>query len=156
MKVLGAAVAAGMAGTGVMMAIRKFDAEYAPKTVSHDGRDPGAFVVQTLERATGTAGLIPQRCEKPAAFASHAIYGTMFGIAYGLLRGKGRRRSALFDGVLLGGAVYAIGFLGWLPAFGLTRPVWKQRFPEVAGELLRHTVYGVATTTVYGLIDAIL
>jgi uncharacterized membrane protein YagU involved in acid resistance len=116
--------------------------------------DPAQFLIHAAERATGIAGAVPKSDEKSAALATHAGYGTLFGVLYGLSRGRSKGRSALGDGVVLGTVAYAAGHLGWLAALGLSKPVWKQDFPEIAGELLRHVAYGVATTAAYGIIEA--
>ena len=154
-SVIGTGAAAGLAGTAVMMAMRWFDGKYAPKTISKMKEDPAQFLVHAAERATGIAGAVPKSVEGSAALATHAGYGTLFGVLYGLSRGRRKSRSALGDGVILGTVAYAVGHLGWLPALGLSKPVWKQDFPEIAGELLRHVAYGVATTAAYGMIEAI-
>ena len=77
-----------------------------------------------------------------------------FGLMYGLMRGRDKEGSSLGDGIVIGSAVYAIGYVGWLPLVGLGKPIWKQTLPEFGGELLRHVAYGVATAASYKLIDA--
>lgn len=136
-----------------MMALRSFDQRYAPATIARTREDPGSFVVHAAERATRSTRRVPKSLEHSAEMAAHTGYGTMFGVLYGLWRGRGRQKSALADGILLGAAVYAAGYLGWMPAMGLTRPIWKQPFSAAAGELFRHIIYGVATTASYELID---
>ena len=146
-------IVAGLTGTAVMMAMRLFDERYAPMTIAKTKEDPGAFVIHAAERATGFAGTIPRSVENSVTLAIHAGHGTLFGVLYGLWRGQRKNRSALTDGVVLGTVAYAAGQLGLLPAFGLSKSVWKQEFPEIAGELLRHVAYGVATTAAYGFIE---
>jgi uncharacterized membrane protein YagU involved in acid resistance len=136
-----------------MMALRAFDEHYAPRTIAKTRKDPAEFMINVAEHVTGTAGAIPKGVEKTAALATSAGYGMVFGVLYGVLRGRGRHRSALLDGALLGTAVYAAGHCGWLPLLGLGRPTWKQGFPEVAGELIRHVAYGVATAAAYDAAD---
>jgi hypothetical protein len=152
-RLLGIGAIAGLAGSAVMMALRAYDQKHVPKSVPRAREDPGEFMVRAAERATGK---LPKPLEKSAAMALHTGYGTMFGVAYSLLRRRSRERSSLADGMALGSAVYAASYFGWLPALGLTRPVWKQRPLEIAGELWRHVAYGIATTTVYGLIHGAL
>lgn len=149
---LSAGAASGMAGTAVMMAARSFDHEYAPATMAGTRQVPGSFVVHAAQHAIGFPSL-PQPLEQVAELAVHASYGTMFGVLYGLWRGRNRSRSALADGIVLGAAVYAAGYAGLLPVLRLSRPIWKERFSIVTGELLRHVIYGVATSAVYGVVD---
>jgi hypothetical protein len=147
-----AGLAAGLAGTGVMMFVRSFDLRYAPKTVAQPAVDPALAIVKAAERSTGISRVVPNPLERATAKALPIGYGTFFGLLYGLLRGRHHSRSALADGMLLGTTVYALGYL-WLPASGLGEPIWKQTHPQVAGELLRHTVYGVTTVAAYALMD---
>jgi len=146
--------AAGLAGTAAMLAMRMFDQKYAPRTVPKAKANPSEFIIHAMEESVGAAATVPRPVELAAAMTTHFAYGAAFGTLYGLIRRRGGRRSALADGVALGSVVYAAGYLGWLPLMGLTKPVWKQAFPEIAGELLRHVAYGVATTATYGVIDA--
>ena len=147
-----AGVAAGLAGTAVMFAVRSFDQRYAADTVAKTTDDPGHFMVTRGERALSIH--LPDQAERGAIMASHLAYGTTFGLLYALLHlGRpGRVEHPLLTGGLLGVAVYAAGYLGWLPAVGLVRPAWRQSFPQVAGELARHAAYGVATAAAYGAI----
>lgn len=147
---VGLGAAAGLAGTCVMIAMRTFDEHYAPKTIAKVKQDPGQFMVKQAERLTGS---LPQAIEQSAAMATHTGYGTFFGVLYGMWRGRGRQRTALRDGIVLGTAVYLAGQLGWLPAIGLAKPVWKDSFPEIGGELLRHIAFGIATAATFGLIE---
>jgi uncharacterized membrane protein YagU involved in acid resistance len=154
-SLIGPGIVAGMAGTCVMMAMRSFDQKYAPKTVPPAREDPGDFLVSAAARAVHASGSIPKPVEQAASLAAKSGYGALFGVLYGLWRGRGRSRSALVDGTALGGLVYGASYLAWMPAFGVTQPVWKQQFPEIAGELLRHVAYGVATAAAYETIDAL-
>ena len=146
-------LAAGLLGTGVMVALRVFDQKYAPPTIPRMKQDPGEFMVKTFEKVTTQ---MPVSVRKSAALAMRLGYGSLMGCIYGLCRGKIRRRSALAEGAALGTAVYAAGYLGWLPALHFSKPAWKQSFPQVAGELSRHLAYGVATAAAYKLIDTLV
>ncbi|HEX5443941.1 MAG TPA: hypothetical protein VFW87_08945 [Pirellulales bacterium] len=55
------------------------------------------------------------------------------------------------DGLVLGMAAWTAGYLGWLPALGLMRPVWKQNLPQALAPVAEHAVYGVVTDAVYDL-----
>jgi uncharacterized membrane protein YagU involved in acid resistance len=158
---VGLGALAGLAGTAVMIAMRTFDEQYAPATLLPTKEDPGAFLMHRAKRIAHLSGELPsaveqtvdQTVEETAALAAHAGYGTLYGILYGLWRGRGRRRSALADGVMLGTTVYAASDLGLLPATDLSKPPWKQKLPQIAGELLRHIAYGVAVASAYGILD---
>ncbi|HEX4056509.1 MAG TPA: DUF1440 domain-containing protein [Tepidisphaeraceae bacterium] len=147
-------LAAGLAGTAAMMVMRMFDQKYAPRTVPKTETDPGESVMHAAKDAIGALATIPKPVEHAVAMTAPFAYGAAFGALYGLVRRHSKHRSALADGIVLGSVVYAAGYLGWLPTVGLTKPVWKQELPEIAGEVLRHVAYGVATAATYGMIDA--
>lgn len=152
-KVVGAGLAAGLAGTAALMAMRMFDQKYAPRTVPMMKKEPGAYARQAVESASGMTGVLPASAERIADFLPGVAYGAFFGVAYAMLSGQRRRRLPLLDGAVLGSVVYAIGYLGWLPAIGLSKPSWRQRFPEVAGEMLRHVAYGITTAKMYDALE---
>jgi hypothetical protein len=56
----------------------------------------------------------------------------------------------LADGVILGVATWATGYLGWLPAAGLMPPVWQQTAPQAIAPIAEHALYGITTVATYG------
>jgi hypothetical protein len=118
-------IAAGLAGSCVMMMARAFDEKYAPRTVA----------------------------ETKAATGISLGFGSLLGLLYGLGKKSAGTGSTLGDGIVLGMVLYSIGF-GILPAMGLSKPPWKQEFPKIAGGLLRHAIYGVATAASFDVINA--
>jgi uncharacterized membrane protein YagU involved in acid resistance len=150
---LAAGALAGTVGTAVMMAMRSFDAEYAPATIPPMPKDPGALVLNQTAVAAGIS-TVPEPIQSVASRSLSFGYGGAAGIIYAMIRGRRRSISTLLDGGLLGMGLYVFAYAGWLPLVGLTKPAWKQRFPEIAGEALRHVVFGVATAAVYGAINA--
>jgi hypothetical protein len=114
---------AGTAGTIARLAMRAFDARYAPLTVV------------AARSGAGAASAWPQ------------IGGDVLGgAAYGIL--SRRSTSALVGGVALGASVYAAEALVVVPAVGAEPPVWRQSWPQIAGSLLRHVAYGVVTAAI--------
>ena len=53
------------------------------------------------------------------------------------------------DGVILGIANWAAGYLGWLPALGLMPPLWQQKTPQVIAPIAEHALYGMITVAMY-------
>lgn len=155
-----AGAVAGLAGTAAMIAFRAFDQKYAPKTIPKTRKDPGDLIVEKAEEATHLSDVLPRRAqkriEKIGAMSMRFGYGIMPGILYALVRGRRRGGSALAEGAAIGTAVYLLGYFGWLPLAGLTRPLWKQPLPQIAGESMRHVAYGVTTAAVYGALNAAL
>lgn len=77
------------------------------------------------------------------AFATvimHFVFGALAG---GLFPAATRRRSAA-AGAAYGGAVWAVSYLGWLPASGILRPAW--RHPPLRNGLMltAHLIWGGA------------
>lgn len=120
-------VFAGLAGTAAMLAMRNFDQRYAPKTVP------------------------PVRNSKSEALL-RAGCSALAGVLYAKLRGPAPT-SALRDGGIIGLALYFADDLFALPLLHLARPLWRQAFPQLAGEALRHIACGVTTAAVYGALD---
>jgi uncharacterized membrane protein len=78
----------------------------------------------------------------------HLLYGTQWGLPFGLAVGSRRSGPRASDGIALGLAVWAIG-LAELPALGLAPPPWKQSPADLASDLGFHLVYGFATGAAY-------
>jgi hypothetical protein len=112
-------------------------------------QDPGEFMVEKgeeiLPRSVGQR--IPQELETGAARMLAAGYGLTFGALYTLLRPKGG--SVLVDGVILGLANWATGYVGWLPAAGLMRPIWRQKASQAIAPVAQHALYGMAVVATY-------
>jgi hypothetical protein len=90
---------------------------------------------------------IPQEVETGAARLLAAGYGLTFGVLYTLLRPTGG--SPFVDGILLGLANWATGYLGWLPAARLMPPIWRQKAPQAMVPMAEHALYGIVTVTTY-------
>lgn len=136
---------AGLAGTlfikGGMIASQR----WAPQMLPPAKEDPGEFMVRKAEQALPIRAKvkIPGAAETAAAQVLGLGYGVTFGILYSALP-RDRRKIAL-DGTLLGLATWAAGYLGWLPALGLTPPVWKQKPKQVLPNILSHALFGIIT-----------
>jgi uncharacterized membrane protein YagU involved in acid resistance len=87
--------------------------------------------------------------------AAHLGCGSLVGLTYGLCRGSAFETSVLADGIMAGMLNYVLGSVAVRPTLGLTQPVWKQDFPQIAGDLLRHTIFGVATTAAFKLFSTV-
>jgi hypothetical protein len=142
--ILGAA--GGFVGTLAIQALLTASQKWLPHTVPPLRQDPGEFMVKAGEggplswapSAVADAGnealpepvraRIPQVVETGAARMLAIGYGLTFGGLYTLLRPQGG--SAFVDGVILGIANWATGYLGWLPALRLMPPVWQQQAPQ--------------------------
>lgn len=131
---------AGLAGTAAMtVAI----------AIGHAGkptRTPApAEITSNVELKVG----VRERFSLPAFTASwlaaHFAYGMGWGAGYALLRPLLPRSTAI-AGLLYGGGLWALSYLGLMPALGLyPRP--KEDYPSrVATMIAAHALYGVTTS----------
>ncbi len=118
-------VAAGLVGTGVLLAAQSFDREYAPRTMPTNANSP-----DTTE------------------LARHLGAGVLTGLIYATSRVHFRSHSTLATGAVLGSLAYLAGatvFQSHRPKESPSKPI----FPQIAGGLLRHTMSGVATAVAF-------
>lgn len=142
-------VLSGFAGTSVMQVVRSSSQQWLPETMPPFRQEPGPFMIEQAEAALPkeTRESVPPPAETAGAQSLAVGYGMTAGGLYGLLRRK--RGNMLLDGTALGLSVWAAGYLGWLPALGLTPSPDQQDPKQIAGPMLRHVVFGVATVAAY-------
>jgi hypothetical protein len=86
--------------------------------------------------------------QRPALNAAmHALYGTSWGLPFGVLFGRGGPTGPA-KGLVFGLNVW-LASLVELPALGVAPPPWKQRPAALAQDLAFHLVYGTATAAAY-------
>ena len=139
---------AGLIGTGILQLVRGASQNYAPQTMPRT-RDPGSFMVRQAEQAlpVRAQNAISQKSEEVVGAGLGMAYGAAFGALFSLIDRDARR--PLLEGAMLGIGVWAIGYLGWLPAARLAKPVWREDPKKTGAEVARHALYGIATTTAY-------
>jgi hypothetical protein len=149
---LGLGAAAGLAGSVFIQGLLAASQKWAPQALPPIKQDPGDFMVEKAEELLpeGLRQKIPERLEKITAKSLALGYGTAFGALYGTSRP--RVKTLLLEGSGLGIATWAAGYLGWLPATGLMAPVTKQEPRQIAGPILSHILFGVATVGLYRLL----
>jgi hypothetical protein len=154
LKRLALGAASGVAGTLAIQALLTASHKRLPSTVPPIRQDPGEFMVGTVEDALPDSVRqgVPQVMETAAARVLALGYGLTFGALYSLLRPNGG--SPLVDGLLLGIATWATGYLGWLPATGLMPPVWRQKIPQAVAPIAEHALYGMAAVATYDWLRA--
>ena len=140
----------GFVGTTVMQGVRSASQRWLPETMPPIEQEPGAFMVKQAEESlSGKAGAsVPATVETAAAQSLAVGYGLTAGGLYGALRSRGDS-SVLLDGAVLGLGVWAVGYLGWLPASGLMPSLNQQTPKERIAPALRHVIFGVATVATY-------
>jgi hypothetical protein len=145
MKGAVAGAAATLPLQATMMAGQKAMPDSAPPLRD----DPGHAFVDWAEEALPAQmrKQIPAPVEAAAGEALALGYGVTAGALYGALRNHGG--SVLMDGTVLGLATWAAGYLGWLPGTGLMPPVWKQTPKQIAGPIVLHVAFGMATVALF-------
>ena len=141
--------AAGVAATFLLQGIRTSEQKLLPETMPPMREDPGEFMVEQAEELLPeeTRQQVPATVETVAAKSLALGYGMTAGALYGALRPH--PDNLLIDGTVLGLGVWAVGYLGWLPALGLMPPVQQQETEQVAGPIAQHIIFGLATVAAY-------
>src|SRR5215212_7543098 len=141
--------AAGVAATFLLQGVRTTEQKLLPETMPPIREDPGEFMVEQAEQLLPeqTREQVPATVETAAAKSLALGYGLTAGAIYGAVRQ--RPGNLLVDGTVLGLGVWAVGYLGWLPALGLMPPVQRQETEQVAGPIVQHVIFGVATVAAY-------
>lgn len=141
--------AAGFAGTLAIQAFMTANQKWFPSAAPPIRQDPGKFMVESVEATLPVTvrARIPEAVESGAAKLLALGYGLTFGVLYAMCRpGAG---APLRDGIALGVANWATGYVGWLPALGLMPPAWQQQPRQVTAGVVEHIVYGITTVAAY-------
>lgn len=149
---VGAGAAAGLASTVLIQSFMAASQKWAPQTLPPIKQDPGEFMVKKVEEVLpeSVAERIPEELETTAAKSLALGYGATFGALYASSRPEVKR--LLLEGTALGLAAWATGYLGWLPAAGLMPPISRQEPRQIAGPIVSHILFGIATVGLYRLV----
>jgi len=132
--------AAGVAATLALHQVMAASEKLIPDSKPPMNDDPGKFMARKAK--------VPAKLESAAAKSLQLGYGVTAGAFYGAIRGR-RPVNTLIDGTLLGIAVWAAGYLGWLPAAGLMPPITQQSARQIAVPIANHIVFGVVVATAF-------
>lgn len=133
---LGIGLLAGLAGTAAMTIAQGTQ-------LALTGAEPSstpADVTDTLKRRAGR-GRLKRRHRHVANQGLHWLYGTSWGIPYGIVSAAGDVPPEL-SGPAFGLLVWVVG-LAELPVLGVSPPAWRRTPASLAGEALLHLVYGI-------------
>ena len=113
------------------------------------GRESSEAPAQVGEKILGALGVKVKKEQRPALnTAMHAVYGTSWGLPFGVLFGRGERLPGPAKGLAFGFGVWAAS-LAELPALGVAPPPWKQSPAALGQDFAFHLVYGAATAAAY-------
>jgi uncharacterized membrane protein len=106
------------------------------------------------EKILGALGIKVKKEQRPALnTAMHALYGTSWGLPFGVLLGRGEHPPGPLKGLAFGFGVWAAS-LAELPALGVAPPPWKQSPAALGQDLAFHLVFGAATAAAYDAFTA--
>lgn len=137
--------AAGLASTMAMQVIRTAEQKWIPGGAPPIQADPGRFMIHKAAPALPQS--VRQRVHQAEGAVSKLLamgYGMTFGALYAVIRPEAKR--VIREGVLLGLAAWAVGYLGWLPATGLMPPIWKHKPKQIVTPVAEHALFGLAIT----------
>jgi uncharacterized membrane protein len=101
------------------------------------------------ERILGALGVKVKKEQRPALNnAMHVLYGSSWGVPFGIAFGRGERPPGPVQGLVFGANVWAAS-LAMLPALGLADAPWRQPPLAIAQDLGFHLVYGLSTAAAY-------
>jgi hypothetical protein len=105
------------------------------------------------EMILGRLGVKVPKKQRPALnSAVHFLYGTGWGLPFGLAFGRGGPPGPA-KGAVFGLSVWLAGLVE-LPALGVAPPPWQQSPAALAQDLGFHLVYGAATAAAYEALSA--
>ena len=140
---------AGLGATGVMQGLLTASAKLLPDSTPPMKGDPGKFMVEKAKSVLpeDTRQRVPEAVDKAAAKSLQMGYGMTSGMLYAACRPRGG--SILIDGTILGVAVWAAGYLGWLPAADLMPPVTEHSAQQITVPIVNHALFGIAVVAAY-------
>ena len=151
-------IGAGFIGTGFMTAwqetVARLKRHTTPKHM--DGQeDPWARAPAPAQVGRRLVQAVLQRDVPPERIplftnAVHWGFGTMMGVAYGLVQSTGRGKP-LLRGPLFGLGVWAQSYATLVP-MGLYKPPWQYPAKSIAKDVSYHLVYGSGTAAGYELL----
>lgn len=145
---IGIGAAAGLVGTAALQAVRSVGQRVAPQASPPMSEEPGEYMVKQAQSA------LPKSVRSEVGQGLKTAASTLLSFGYGsagtaLYSAMRERPSMLLDGAALGAGIWAIGYLGWLPALRLTPPVTEQKPGQVAMSVVQHIAFGIAAIAAY-------
>ncbi len=137
---------AGVIGTAVMTGAQTIYMKFTDAEASNAPAEVGKRIIKGLFEED-----IPAGSETLLNNAMHVLYGTGWGFAYGVSRGRDSPR-ALRSGLTLGLVAWCASLVE-LPLMKLAPPVWKYEIETLAPDVGFHVLFGVATATAFKVVN---
>jgi hypothetical protein len=137
-------LAAAAVGTAAMTSVQMAYIKLSGGSSSSAPAEVGQRIIKAV-----SGRKVPRKHHDVLNQSMHVLYGTAWGLPFGLaISSLGRRPSATASGLVLGLSAWGAS-LAELPALDLAPPPWEQAPAALAGDLAFHLVYGTATAAVY-------
>jgi hypothetical protein len=101
-------------------------------------------ITENVEERAGVRDDLPEPAFEASWVAAHFAYGAACGALYAVARPR-PAASALAEGLAFGGLVWAVSYLGLLPALGLHPWPEDDSKARMGVMIAAHAVFGVAT-----------
>lgn len=137
---------AGLAATAPMTLAMKLMHEGLPREEQYPL--PPRQVTEGIAEKAGVNEHLDEEERKAATWVSHFAYGASCGALYGALAGERLDRHPVVAGAGFGVAVWAVSYLGWLPAAGILSPATKHPARRNALMIAAHLVWGATAGVV--------
>jgi uncharacterized membrane protein YagU involved in acid resistance len=141
-QVLGGA-AAGLLSSVLMGIIMKLMQEQLPSSQKYH-LPPREITIALMAHSGADQELQESSNITTLTTIGHLGYGSIGGVNYSLLSGY-IPLPAIFKGGLFGLVVWAVSYLGWIPATGILSPVTRHPRERTLLMIAAHLVYGAAT-----------
>jgi uncharacterized membrane protein YagU involved in acid resistance len=109
---------------------------------------PPEQITRNLARRTGLHRFLNEPGKKAAAWVSHFGYGTATGAAYPLIAER-ILLSEKVKGPLYGFFIWALSYLGWLPAVRIMPPAPRQSAWRNLALVAAHAIWGLTCAGLY-------
>jgi hypothetical protein len=115
---------------------------------------PPRQIMKRAERKTGTRHDLDHPAFQTSWVAAHVGYGAGAGAIYALLN-RLLPIGTIPRGLIFGGLVWAVSYLGLMPSLGLYPWPHEDRKSRVAVMILAHAIYGLATAETAGFLGGL-
>jgi hypothetical protein len=149
-----AGLAGGLVGTLFVRELTKLGPKLPRSFQPKFHGDPTEVVWDKTEELIGRP--IPAETRHRWAPALAYLYGVTGPLVLGAAAhklGRGSLGRTLAAGAVMGGIVWAVGSLGWLPRAGVAEPIQRQPPLATANQLVGHTAYGVLSALPVALVE---
>jgi uncharacterized membrane protein YagU involved in acid resistance len=145
-----AGLVAGLAATVPMTVAMELMFERLPRREQYPL--PPRRITDRVVDAVGAEGM-GETSRRELAMLNHFAYGAAVGAAFGPIAGRVPAHPVV-TGIGYGLGVWAVSYLGWLPAAGILEPATRQPARRNALRIAAHIVWGGATGYIAHRLDA--